>query len=224
MNAIPNMALRVPLILFLTLMAVSVAACADTGPAPCDEEGALFVDDFAPDRDCGWTVYDRTGASVEIVDEALVLTTSQPGQIWWANAGRNFDDAIINAQATPLDGPEDNAYGVICRYQSPENFYVFLVSGDGYYAIGKYQSGSSQITYLTGEGEYVASEAISQGTEPNIIRATCIGNELSLTVNGTLLDTVTDPTFVTGDVGLAAATFEPGELAVSFDNIRVLAP
>jgi hypothetical protein len=152
------------------------------------------------------------------------ISASQPGQIWWSNPDRNFDDVIVSVEARQMSGPNDNAYGVICRYQSVENFYVFLISGDGYYAIGKYQSGSNQVTYLTGEGQYQFSDAINQGVATNQIRASCVGNELTLVVNGLPLATVTDPTFVTGDIGLGVSTFELGTIVVEFDNMRVFAP
>ncbi|MCB8946343.1 MAG: hypothetical protein H6658_21575, partial [Ardenticatenaceae bacterium] len=109
---------------------------------------------------------------------------------------------------------------------SPENFYVFLISGDGYYAIGKYQSGSDTILYLTGDGEYhyIFSDAINQGIATNQLRVGCVGNELSLAVNGLPLVTVTDPTFVTGDMGLGVSAFELGTAVIEFDNIQVIAP
>jgi hypothetical protein len=216
--------MRIRYLLFLLLPALFLAACLDSGPQPCDEGGTLFNDSFAEERDCGWVLYQRGGAEATIEEESLRLTTGQPGQLWWTNPSRSFDDLIMTADAAPVEGPDDNAYGLICRYQSPENFYVFLVSSDGYYAIGKYQSGSDQIVYLNEEGEYVPSDAINQGNEVNRLRVACVGDELSLTVNGTLLATVNDPTFVTGDIGLTASTFEPGTLTVAFDNVRVIAP
>jgi hypothetical protein len=135
-----------------------------------------------------------------------------------------MDDTIVTVQARQVGGPNDNAYGVICRYQNAENFYVFLISGDGYYAIGKYQTGSDQIEYLTGDGQYTFTDVINQGAAANEIRVSCIGSELSLTVNGIPLETVTDPTFVIGDIGLAASTFQPGTAVIQFDNIQVIAP
>lgn len=208
----------------LLALALLLGACQNEGPDPCDEGGTLFNDTFSGEEDCGWATYSRNGASSEVADGVLTLTTSQPGQIWWTNPGRMFDDVIISVETDHAGGPQDNAYGVICRYQSSENFYVFLISSDGYYAIGKYQSGSAQVEYLSGEGQYVASEAINQGTARNTLRASCVGNELTLTVNGELLETVNDATFVSGDIGLSASAFEPGVLSIHFDNMRVLAP
>ncbi|MFW5940432.1 MAG: hypothetical protein ACOC9C_00740 [Chloroflexota bacterium] len=208
----------------LLLLVLLVSGCQDSGPDPCNEEGTLFTDDFSPDRECGWALYNRSGAVAEIEEGALRMSTSQPGQIWWTNPGRSFDDVVITANATLVSGPQDNAMGLICRYQSSENFYVFLISSDGYYAIGKYQSGNNQITYLTGDGQYAPSEAINQGQASNTIRATCIGDELTLTVNGQMVDSANDPTFVTGDIGVGVSTFQPGSLEVAFDDVRVLAP
>lgn len=209
---------------FTLFLALLVSACQGGQPDACDEGGTLFNDSFEGESDCGWALYNRDGASSQIADGVLRLTTSQPGQIWWTNPGRSFDDVIISAEVEQVSGPVDNAFGVICRYQSSENFYVFLISSDGYYAIGKYQSGDDQVVYLSGEGEYVASDAINQGQARNSLRASCVGNELTLMVNGELVESVTDPTFVTGDIGLGASTFESGTLTIDYDNVRVLAP
>lgn len=219
--------MRKPIILLLLLMGITfLAACnlIEAGPDPCDGGGTLFQDDFEGDQNCGWLLYTDGGTTVEIEEGVLSISTSQPGEIWWTNPGRNFGDVIITVQARQISGPDDNAYGVICRYQNQENFYLFLISGDGYYAIGKYQTGSEPVTYLSGDGQYQFSEIINQGVATNQIRASCVGNELSLAVNGIPLATVTDPTFVTGDIGVGVSTFQPGTAIVQFDDVRVLAP
>jgi hypothetical protein len=218
---------RVAGLFMLGIVTIGLSGCLPdnlSGPDPCNEEGTLLNDDFDGSKECGWTVYNRSGATASIEDGVFQLTTSQPGQIWWTNAGRNFDDVIITTTVRQLSGPNDNAFGVICRYQNPENFYLMLISGDGYYAIGKYQSGSNQVTYLSGEGQFVSSEAINQGVASNELRVSCIGNELSLAINGITVANVADPTFVTGDVGMGASTFQPGTTVVQFESIRVIAP
>jgi len=213
---------------FFILLTLLFSGCSLTGQSEdaCDTGGSLFFDDFSGEQDCGWREYNQSGAVVGINEEngVLEMSTSQPGQIWWTNPGREFDDVIITAKATQVSGPDNNAYGLICRYQDENNFYVFLISGDGYYAIGKYQTGADQIVYLTENQEYIFSEAVQQGASLNDMRAGCIGNELSLQVNGVPLVTVTDPTFVRGDVGVALSTLELGTAVVQFDDFRVLQP
>lgn len=217
---------KIYLLLLLLLGGGFLVSCSIGGnePDPCNEGGSLFFDDFSGEQECGWVLYNQSGAVTAIEEGAFRISTSQPGQIWWSNPGRNFSDVVITTQARQVSGPDDNAYGVICRYQNEQNFYLFLVSGDGYYAIGKYQTGSDQITYLTGDGRFQFSDIINQGVATNQIRATCVGNELSLAVNGLPLATVTDPTFVTGDVGVGVSTLEPGTAVVEFDQLQVLAP
>jgi len=213
------------LIILVSMIApVILAACTPNRQDVCTGAGALFQDDFSGEPDCGWALYSRGGATTDLAEGALRISASQPGQIWWTNPGRDFEDSIVTVKARQVDGPNDNAYGVICRYQSPENFYIFLVSGDGYYAIGKYQSGSSQITYLSGEGQYRPSDAINQGQATNQIRASCVGNQLSLSVNGIPLETVTDTTFVNGDIGVGVSTLQPGTAVVEFDDMLVIGP
>lgn len=214
-----------PLLLLLLVMTL-VAAC-DVGGSrvdACDSGGVLLQDDFSGDLNCGWATYSRGGTVTEMTEGVMRIATSQPGQIWWTNPGRQFDDVIVTVQARQTSGPDNNAYGVICRYQDEGNFYLFLVSGDGYYAIGKYQGGNNQVTYLTPDGRFQFSDVINQGIATNQIRASCIGTELALSVNGIQLLSVSDPAFIGGDVGLGVSTLAPGTAVVDFDNLLVLSP
>ena len=211
---------------FLMVLATGCDALplGERGPDLCDSGGAMLADDFEGEQDCGWIQYNQGGAVVAIEDGAMHISTGSPGEIWWTNPERIFDDSIINVRATQVSGIDDNAYGVICRYQDESNFYLFLISGDGYYAIGKYSGADNPVTYLTPDGQYQASEFINQGAATNNIQASCIGNELSLAVNGQPLITVTDTSFASGDVGMAVSTLQQGTVEVAFDEFRVFAP
>ncbi len=210
--------------LLLCPVLLLVAACQESGPDPCTPAGTLFADDFSGEQDCGWVLYDSGGASAKIEGGSMVLTTNQPGQIWWTNPGREFRDTVITVRTQVVSGPDDNAYGVLCRYRDNNNYYLFLISGDGFYAIGRYTSGSNQVTYLTGGGEYAPSEIINQGNGQNQLRVTCADNRLALSVNGIELDAITDNAFVQGDIGLATSTFQPGTLQVRFNDLEVVSP
>ena len=213
------------LLLAMTLLLLAACTIVGTPTAdPCDANGALLQDDFGGEQNCGWREYNQGGAVVEIAEGTLNISTSQTGQIWWSNVGRDFNDVIVTVQARQTSGPNNNAYGILCRYQDENNFYIFLISGDGFYAIGKYVGGESQITYLTENEEYIPSDLINQGVATNLLRASCIGEELGLSVNGLPLLTVTDSSFASGDVGLGVSTLEPGTAVVQFDDLLVLAP
>ena len=208
------------------LLLVTVACGAgESEPDACDNlPDILFIDDFNGEFNCGWATYNRGGGIATIENSSMQLTVSQPGQIWWTNPSRNFDDVVIRVEARQVSGPNDNAYGIICRYQNEENFYVFLISGDGYYAIGKYQTGDENVVYLTENGQFQPSDAINTGIASNEMEVSCLGNELSLAVNGAPLVSVNDPTFVTGDIGLAASTLQAATGVIEFDNVQVAAP
>ncbi len=210
--------------LMLLISCVNLGNLGSGGPDECQPDGFLFADEFDGREQCGWALYSQGGAVVDIQDDALRISSSQIGEIWWTNPGRRFDDSIITVVARQANGPDNNAYGVICRYQNEQNFYIFLISGDGYYAIGKYQSGSDRIIYLTEDGQYQFSDVINQGVATNQIRVSCVGNQLGLAVNGIALLTVTDSAFATGDVGLGVSTLSPGTAVVEFDTIRIMEP
>lgn len=216
---------RIVVLLLLCWFAAAISACTTDDPETllCNEEGALFRDDFSEGRDCGWLTYEQAGGSIVIADGVLTVSSSQPNEIRWTNPGREFEDVIVQVQAQQVGGPDDNAFGVICRYQNDQNFYLFLISGDGYYVIAKYQTGSP-VQYLSGEGQFQYSDVINQGAALNTIEASCIGNQLSLKVNGIPLTTITDPTFVRGDIGLGASPFDPGAAVIEFDDILVTSP
>jgi hypothetical protein len=212
-------------IIGVLLLVTAACGAGESEPDACDNlPDIMFIDDFNGEFDCGWATYNRGGGIASIENSAMQLTVSQPGQIWWTNPSRNFDDVVIRVEARQVSGPNDNAYGIICRYQNEENFYVFLISGDGYYAIGKYQTGNENVVYLTENGQFQPSDAINTGIASNEMEVSCIGNELSLAVNGAPLVSVSDPTFVTGDIGLAASTLQAATGVIEFDNVQVATP
>lgn len=190
----------------------------------CSADGVLLSDNFDDGRSCGWYVYedDSLTGTARISGGKLEVTSREPGQFWWSNPGLDVSDVILTSTTRKLSGPDDNAFGLLCRYQDPNNFYLFLISADGYYAIGKVESGVDAITYLSGEGDYQFSEVIQQGVQENTVRAACEGSQLSLTVNGILLESVNDGTFQSGDVGVGLTAFEEGTAVVEFDEFRAI--
>lgn len=133
-------------LIFVVLMILLVSA----GCVPISARGAapdvtkpgniLFSDDFS-DPPSGWGIWTRDGASVDYYEEGLRIQVSEPQYDFWSVAGLNFEDVIIEVDATTLGGPDDNDFGIICRYQDKDNFYMLVVSSDGYYGIAKMRGG-----------------------------------------------------------------------------------
>jgi hypothetical protein len=212
----------------LAVLAVALAALACAVPGlpgaagGCTPDaGNLFQDDFS-DESCGWEdiFSDETGMS-DYDQGGFRLRVDQTQYDYWANPNVSFSDVVIEVDARKIGGPDDNDFGVICRYVDTENFYFFIVASDGFYAIGKSVGGSY---------EYIGSEfmeptdAVNGGDATNHIRADCAGSTLRLYANGQQLAEVTDSTFTTGDVGIIAGTFDTAGTDILFDNFVVRAP
>jgi len=183
----------------------------------------LFADDFS-DPASGWEVGNYVEGDVGYGDGYYFVISRRDGGAMWGNAFRNFDNVVIEVDATQVAGPANNhnAYGVKCRVQSGGtggDGYAFLVGANGQYSIQVVRGGSYSL--LVG---WDRSAAIRQGNATNHIRAVCNGPHLALIVNGELLAEVEDLTYTSGDISLMAVTLEPEATEVHFDNLVVTAP
>ncbi|HEX7541001.1 MAG TPA: hypothetical protein VF352_02625, partial [Anaerolineales bacterium] len=163
----------------------------------------------------GTTDYANGGYEINITTTTFIK---------WANPSQSFqNDVRIEVDATKSGGPDDNAFGVICRYQDMDNFYFFYISSDGYIGIGVEKAGSETII-SSSDGNLVSDSNINQGAATNHLRADCVGSTLTLYVNGTQIATATDSTFTGGDVGLIARTFKVAGTDILFKNFFVYKP
>lgn len=206
-------------LLFLVLIGVFMLAACQSAPVYLPGD-VIFEDDFST-RDQGWTTlhneqgimgYDAGGFRFH-VDGAEVN--------YWATPGLNFGDVRVEVDLVPYTGPVENKMGLLCRYRDDQNFYFFVISADGYYALGKVYKGEQS---LVGQDAMRYSSAIQQGVALNHLRADCDGNTLRFYINDAPVALVEDDSLVEGDVGLLVGTFEEGGLDVLFDNFVVLQP
>ena len=121
-----------------------------------------------------------------------------------------------------MNGPDDNIYGLICRYQNADNFYFFVVSSDGYAGIGLHKNGEDT---LLNEDTLQPAAVVQTGNTSNLIRAVCDGSELRLHVNGVLVTRAQEKeNWVEGDVGIIVGTFDQPDVEIEFDNFSVIQP
>ncbi len=205
-------------ILSLVLLASTFGCSASTVPA-----GALYFDNFSANTS-GWTVLQNGDGSIRYADNHYRITVEKADAELIAEAGQTFqDDVRIEVDARKVGGPDVNYLGVICRYQDPDNYYLFLITTDGYSGIVMRQNGTLRM--ISPGVEFLKMKGINLGEKTNHLRVDCVGETLALYANGTQVSLAFDHTFVGGDVGLMARSsrFEGGT-DIEFDNFAVYDP
>ncbi|MCH7610629.1 MAG: hypothetical protein J4N76_03185 [Chloroflexi bacterium] len=207
---------RINLIAILLFVSLLVAACSVTA----DPGEVVFQDDFSRPVS-GWDRYNDPTYSSDYYEGGYRIHVLEPNTDAWASPRLDLADVQIEVDATKLGGPDDNVFGVLCRYKDSRNFYFFLVSSDGYTGIGVYKDGRRRL--LT-DDSLLPSEAVNRGNALNHIRADCDGYQLRLHVNGILVAEAQAAEWPRGDVGLIAGTYDQAGTEILFDNFSVLQP
>lgn len=217
---------RTPALLsiFFILLAMSLACsgpqmigAAQNTPQP----GAVLLQDDFSDEDSGWSTWEDERSRVAYQDGGLRIRVGETQYDYWSTAGERFFDTRITVEAAKMGGPDDNDFGILCRYKDPDNFYAFLISSDGYAGILKVKDGEYNL--ISGENMNYF-EAIQQGGAVNRLEARCQSFELSLMANGEQLLTAEDFDFMSGEVGVIAGSYDQPGVDIFFDNFVVYNP
>ncbi len=202
-----------------------------------------------------WSTEDRRGYVSELVDEQLQLTIEEavflaPGTPNALRATMQYPlrDFDYRVEATALEGPLNNSFGVVFRQLDPQTYYIFYISSDGYYSVWR-ETPAGRIAL----SNWIPTDAVNQGTDgvTNRVRVVAQGSEFVFFVNdtplplcvpdapsgestyieatatcvdGTMQPTLTDNTIPYGKIGVIVTPFVSGQLSVAFDNPVVLRP
>ncbi len=198
------------IILFILFIPVLAACGPALTPLP-------YADDFSR-PDSGWKTASDEALQIKYQDGGLHFVLNELDTIAWSTPqDKRFGDFVLDVDATQVAGPNDNAYGVIFRYQDDKNFYRFDISGDGYYALFKRKDG-----VWAKVQDYLESAAVKQGAATNHLQVIGRGKQFTLNVNGETVKTFTDSDFPTGNIGVAAGTlFDNAGVEIAFDNVTV---
>ncbi len=190
----------------------------DTGGGETGE-GVLFSDDFSQDTG-NWDVFDAPEGQASYQDGYFYVKDSANDDVLtYSGIAYSLTDFTLDVETKLVDGTDNNWQGVLCRFQDTGNFYFFAISADGYYYIAKFVNGEE----IPLDGDY--SYYVDDGWDvTNSLHIECIGSSLSLSVNGYLLDTVTDTSFSGGYIGLGAWAFSDDFSEVAFDNLVITEP
>lgn len=214
------MALKRHILVIVMVLALAALGCKwVVGEAPLPER-TLFQDDFSR-TNTGWTRVTAPKGESNYADGMYRIFVNDANIDIWSLAGRDLADVRIEVDAYKVGGERDNRFGIICRAISPSTFYTLIISSDGYYGIGIIDG---QDYRLIGMDALQPTDAINQGSALNHLRADCVGNTLTLYVNGIKLAEVQDDQLPSGDVGLIAGTYGTPGVDIRFDNFTVMQP
>ena len=169
-----------------------------------------------------WTAGEGASSEGRVADGVYEMIVDISGDSFWTTAGRNFADGVYQVEATPLEGTEDNGYGLLLRVDAAsERFYMLKVSSDGYVYAGLCSDSCADQQALV-DRDWFGSPAVVPGLgATNTLRVVAAGSHLTFFVNDVEVGHVIDETLEAGDIGLLAETFTPGGLRVAFDNFMV---
>jgi hypothetical protein len=183
--------------------------------------GIYYADDFSSPKS-GWPSWNgENGSFIAYQAGGLRMLVNQAQTDLMARPGGRYNNARIEVDAVKIGGPDNNHFGILCRFQDIKNYYAFLVTSDGYNGIVKVKDGN--FSMLTGATlEY--NQAIRQGENQNHLRADCINRSLSLWVNNQKSLEANDPDFSSGGIGLTGGSYTAAGVDVYFDNFIVFNP
>lgn len=183
----------------------------------------VFQDDFA--SKVGWSTESGTNYSFEFINKGYQMTSKVKDVPIWSVRSNTFENVQVEVNVTEVavtgsQASKGGYFGVVCRHAGGGEFYAFVIGSDGFFGIGK--KGSGVFSFLK-QGS-LPPEANLSASESNRVRADCMGNTLSLYVNGYKVAEAQDKSYIKGDIGMVIGSRTKGTVIVFFDSISVFSP
>ncbi len=188
---------------------------------PWKASGEILLEDDFSDDTTGWEVVNNVYELKGYSSEGYLISINQKGGRSISTTGLQFSDIKIQVETQKITGSNDSYLGIVCRYQDNQNYYRFFVTPDGYTGIVKVVNGESS-TLPDGKMSYNHDVIQDDGT--NLLEVSCVGNTLSLSVNGKLAVSAEDDQLTEGDVGVFAETGQDGAGSFIFNQFIVTKP
>lgn len=198
-----------------------------------------------------WNQYEGR-LEAQVADGVLRLNVGEAGSGPFSTTRQHFADFDLRVQATPIDGPENNGYGVIFRLQDSDNttpaddtYYLFLISSDGYYEVKRVIGREEKLL-----SAWIESPLINLHIgATNWLRVVARGDRFQFFINGqpaqvcvpdnpegestyflgecvdgSMQDMLVDSAIPSGQLGVVALSVDQPGVVVEFDNFMVYGP
>lgn len=188
---------------------------------PWKSSGEVLLQDDFKDDTTGWEIVNNVYELKGYSSEGYLISINNKGGRSISTTGLQFNDVKVQVETHKLTGSNDSYLGIVCRYQDSQNYYRFFVTPDGYTGLVRVVNGESST--LPG-GKMMYNHDVNQDDDKNLLEVFCVGNQLSLLVNGKLAVTAEDEQLSNGDVGIFAETGQGGPGSFVFNDFIVSKP
>ena len=186
---------------------------------PVNPGAVILQDDFSDNTI--WGVLTDEKSSIQYANDALqMIVHTENYFVWTTPDSEEYED--IHMEVTVINNNTDSntSFGFLCNQQSDDDsFYYLVVTPNGQYVIAKAAAGKDDV-FLTNNDEWGYSDRINQDAASYRVGADCgVDGTLTLYVDGEEIDSVTDPSYSSGGVGLMTWSGDGSSNAnVSFDD------
>jgi hypothetical protein len=187
-------------------------------PKPTPTMEVIFQDNFDATR--GWYTYESDRFRMEYLSGKYHIYNNFLNAAVNSVRTQNHADIYLEVEAARVSGPPNGYFGLVCRFQDDNNYYALVIGSDGSYGIIRMTGGSVQFISPPPR----PTEIIRGGFSVNRIGGSCVGDKLTLYVNGVKMVEATDDVYSSGFIGLVVGTTSVPGLEVSFDNYVVRKP
>ena len=193
---------------------------ADLGVTDCP---IGFFEDFNDGVADNWNDPDEGEWSV--ADGVYKMTGSSPSPAICRHSryNQNFSDFTYRVRVNRIQGALNYETGITFRsdgtWQNGYRFVIAELSDTGYYSVIKHVDGSRTIL-----ADWTMSSAINPGYDVwNTLKVVCNGPALRFYINGTLVESLDDSEFSSGQVGVMAWDLSDGDnTIVHFDDAELV--
>jgi hypothetical protein len=127
-----------------------------------------------------------------------------------------YENVVIRLRAANVGTINTNKVSLVCR-RTGNTWYEFSVTSGGLWNL-EYYSGPSTII---GTG---ATTALKSGQNINEYEMSCVGNDISLKVNGQAVRTVTDDNLTDGQVGFSISSIQFFPVEIEIKQFEIAEP
>lgn len=211
-------------LVLILLTSLVLSACGQPTPAsqPMELPDEYEVADDFTHPNNAWARFDTDAtAAYSLAGELYLEDRGQGVAAISPLVGKDYLDQTVSLNIRHVQGSVNNWMGVILRMQDEHNYYVTVISADGFLLVMEVVDGESTPLYGPEPSEF-----INQGKAENQLRVELEGNTINVWINDEVATVVeTDSLAKAGETALFADAVPNGQtVVIAFDNFLLTSP